>query len=263
MSKNLKRTALVLALLAPFAAWSQVSLSVSIAPPPLPIYAQPPVPDDGYIWTPGYWSWDPANHDYNWVPGTWVLPPSVGLLWTPGYWGFASNGYFWHGGYWGDHVGYYGGLNYGYGYTGSGYYGGRWDHGHFRYNQAVNNLPQGRVHNVYSAPVAARPATRESFNGGTSRYRTQPTVSERKFQGVPHGAPTTEQVEHEHRAMTMPEQRMSNNHGAPPTAATPHPSGFGEPGVEHVRAEPEAHGRPQNQPGRANGGGRPEGNEKH
>ena len=115
------RSTLALSLLAPLAGWSQVSLSINIAPPPLPVYAQPPIPGDGYLWTPGYWSWDPATGDYDWVPGTWAQPPSAGLLWTPGYWAFDNSLYYWHRGYWGSQVGYYGGLNYGYGYGGYGY----------------------------------------------------------------------------------------------------------------------------------------------
>ena len=257
--------ALGLALLAPLAAWSQVSLSVTIAPPPLPLYAQPPIPGDGYLWTPGYWAWDPASGDYIWVPGTWALPPGAGMLWTPGYWAFGGGGYLWHRGYWGSRVGYYGGLNYGYGYTGSGYYGGRWDRGHFRYNSAVNNLPSGRVHNVYRAPVAQRHGPAESFNGGNSHFRTPPTANERRFEGAQHGNPTPEQIDHEHRAIGMPEQRMGNNHGRPPTAATPRPGGFGDPQVEHVRQAPEMRAqpvrpgpgmRPQGQP---NAGGPPRG----
>jgi hypothetical protein len=250
----LKRTALAcgLALVAPLAAWSQVSLSVSIAPPPLPLYAQPPIPGDGYIWTPGYWAWDAASGDYIWVPGTWVLPPGDGLLWTPGYWGFFGGSYVWHRGYWGPHVGYYGGINYGYGYGGSGYAGGRWDRGHFRYNTAVNNIPQGRVHDMYRAPVPQRPSHPESFNGGNSHWRTPPTASERRFDSAQHNQPTPEQVDHEHRAFGMPEQRMANNHGAPPTAATPRPGGFGDPQVEHVRPAPEMR---QAQPVRGGGPG--------
>jgi predicted patatin/cPLA2 family phospholipase len=27
-----------------------------------------------------------VDEDYYWVPGTWVLPPEVGLRWTPPYW---------------------------------------------------------------------------------------------------------------------------------------------------------------------------------
>ncbi len=265
-----KRTTLALgiALMAPLAAWSQVALSVNIAPPPLPLYAQPPIPGDGYIWTPGYWAWDAASGDYVWVPGTWVEPPGIGLLWTPGYWAFGGGGYLWHRGYWGPHVGYYGGLNYGYGYTGSGYAGGRWDSGHFRYNTAVNNIPAGRVHNVYRAAVPQRPVHAESFNGGKSPYHVQPTASERRFEGATHNTPTQAQMEHETRAISMPEQRMGNNHGVPPTAATPRAGGFGDPQVEHVRAQPEmraqpmrpgndmhVQGAPRGEPGPRPGGG--------
>ena len=245
ISTLFKRTTLALALVAPLAAWSQVSVSVTIAPPPLPLYAQPPIPGDGYLWTPGYWAWDGASGDYIWVPGTWVMPPGVGMLWTPGYWAFFNGGYGWHRGYWGQRVGYYGGLNYGYGYTGSGYWGGRWDSGHFRYNANVNNIPSGRVHGVYHERVAQRPAPTESFYGGNSHYRTPPTANERRFEGRPHGSPTSEQMEHEHRAIGMPEQRMGNNHGMPPTAATPRPGGFGDPQVEHVRQAPPGRSQPE------------------
>ena len=57
-------------------------VSITIAPPVLPVYVQPALPGPGYIWTPGYWAY--GDDDYYWVPGTWVLPPTVGLLWTPG-----------------------------------------------------------------------------------------------------------------------------------------------------------------------------------
>ncbi len=57
---------------------AQISISVTFAPPALPMYEQPPVPGDGYLWTPGYWAY--ADDDYYWVPGTWVMPPEAGLL---------------------------------------------------------------------------------------------------------------------------------------------------------------------------------------
>jgi len=88
MKSPLALPALTLALLAPWTAWPQVSLSINIGPPPLPVYVQPPVPGEGYLWTPGYWGWSPSDGDYYWVPGTWVLAPRPGYLWTPGYWGF-------------------------------------------------------------------------------------------------------------------------------------------------------------------------------
>jgi WXXGXW repeat (2 copies) len=74
----------------PASAQVAVGISVSFAPPELPVYAQPICPGEGYIWTPGYWAWDPDEEDYYWVPGTWVLAPEVGFLWTPGYWAWGG-----------------------------------------------------------------------------------------------------------------------------------------------------------------------------
>lgn len=75
------------------------------------------------------------DDEYNnyWVPGAWVRPPHRGYLWTPCYWGFSVGYYGFHKGYWGRNVGYYGGVKYGYGYNGSGYYGGRWRGNYFQY----------------------------------------------------------------------------------------------------------------------------------
>jgi hypothetical protein len=123
---------------APATAHAAVFLSVGIAPPPIPIYAQPIAPGYGYIWTPGYWAYGPDG--YYWVDGAWVYPPYVDALWTPGYWGWGSGLYFWHPGYWGRTIGYYGGINYGFGYFGTGFYGGYWNGGHFFYNSAYNHI---------------------------------------------------------------------------------------------------------------------------
>jgi len=101
------------------AANAQVSIgfSVNIEPPPLPVYDQPIIPGPGYLWAPGYWAWNPDIDDYYWVPGTWVLPPEPNLLWTPGYWAWNDSGaYVFNDGYWGPEVGFYGGVNYGFGY---------------------------------------------------------------------------------------------------------------------------------------------------
>ena len=89
------------------ASYAQVGISITFAPPELPVYEQPPVPGDGYIWTPGYWAY--GDDDYYWVPGTWVMPPQAGMLWTPGYWSYGDDRYVFNDGYWGPAVGFYGG----------------------------------------------------------------------------------------------------------------------------------------------------------
>ena len=146
-----------------------VFVSVGFAPPVLPVYAQPPLPAPGYIWTPGYWAYGDAG--YYWVPGVWVQPPRVGVLWTPGYWGFAGGFYAWHAGYWGPHVGFYGGVNYGFGYGGIGFFGGEWRGGVFAYNSAVANFGGVHVTNVYVDRTIVERNTivnvnHVSFNGG-------------------------------------------------------------------------------------------------
>jgi hypothetical protein len=99
--------------IAPGGASAQVDITVSvnIEPPGLPVYDQPPIPEEGYLWTPGYWAWDATDADYFWVPGAWVQPPQVGLLWTPGYWGWSNGVYVFNEGYWGETVGFYGGVD--------------------------------------------------------------------------------------------------------------------------------------------------------
>ena len=76
-----------------------------------------------------------------------------GLLWTPGYWGFVDGAYVFHRGYWGPHVGFYGGVSYGYGYYGGGFEGGRWDGDRFFYNSTVNNFGPVNIVNVYEHPA--------------------------------------------------------------------------------------------------------------
>jgi len=148
--------------------FGQFSVTVGFAPPALPVYEQPVCPGEGYIWTPGYWDYDQDADDYFWVPGTWVLAPEPGFLWTPGYWGWGGEGFLFHVGYWGPVVGFYGGINYGFGYFGEGFEGGRWEGGHFFYNRSVSNVNVTVIHNVYNTRVVNenRVENRVSFNGG-------------------------------------------------------------------------------------------------
>jgi hypothetical protein len=123
------------------------AVSVNIAPPALPVYTQPVCPGPGYLWTPGYWAY--GRRSYYWVAGTWVRPPQPGLLWTPAYWGSEGGQYRFHPGYWGPHVGFYGGIRYGFGYPGTGFEGGEWRGREFFYNGAVSHVDAVHMRNVY------------------------------------------------------------------------------------------------------------------
>jgi hypothetical protein len=217
-----------------------IGISINIAPPELPVYEQPAVPGPGYLWTPGYWSW--SDGDYVWVPGTWVEPPQAGFLWTPGYWGWGDGAYLWHGGYWGEHIGFYGGVNYGHGYGGSGYEGGYWQHDHFFYNSSVNNIRGNtQITNVYNKTVINNVnTTHVSFNGGTGGVAAQPTAVERAAASERHVQPVQAQVQHERVALATPSLRASVNHGQPPIAATARPGELRGPGVVPA-ARSEAH----------------------
>ena len=235
----------------PITSFAQVDVGVSItlAPPPLPVYEQPPVPDQNDIWTPGYWAYGDAG--YFWVPGTWVQAPQVGFLWTPAYWGFADGVYAFHNGYWGPHIGFYGGINYGYGYGGSGYQGGRWNNGQFAYNRSVNNITNTTIiKNVYNEQVTNTSNNHVSFNGGNGGVRAQPTVEERQFAAAPHVPPTRVQEQHQQQARADRNQLASVNHGAPGIAATPRPGVMTGAGVVHARAA-EAQEAPHGAPNEA------------
>ena len=202
-----------------------VYVSVAIAPPLLPVYEQPFIPGPGYIWTPGYWAWGPA--EFYWVPGTWVLAPFVGGLWTPGYWGWSDGLYFWRPGYWGRHVGFYGGINYGFGYTGFGYQGGYWDRGYFWYNRAVNNVNVTNITHTYNTTVVNNAAvTHVSYNGGSGGVIAQPTPQDRIAARETHTPLLPVQARHELAASSNPALLASVNHGHPAFAATPRPERF-------------------------------------
>ena len=209
---------------------ARVFISVNIAPPLLPVYEQPPLPGPGYLWTPGYWAY--ADGGYYWVPGTWVRAPYRGALWTPGYWGWGGGGaYVFHGGYWGLHVGYYGGINYGYGYTGNGYYGGYWNRGGFYYNQAVNRFDGVRITNVYNRTVINNTTVnRYSYNGPGGITRTA-TRQELAVARERHMGPVSAQVQQRMLASRNESLRASVNHGNPPIPATRRAGEFSQKGA--------------------------------
>ncbi|WP_284694435.1 hypothetical protein [Geomonas sp. Red32] len=222
-------TVSIVAVPAPSFAEVSVGISVSFAPPALPVYVQPPPPAPDYIWVPGYWAWDP-DYGYYWVPGTWVPAPYPGWLWTPGYWGWGNGIYIWNEGYWGPVVGYYGGINYGCGYNGYGYYGGYWRGRHFYYNRAVNNVGSN-VTTVYRSPVQRSTARQVSFSGGERGVHVRPTSAQLAAARGRGSGPITPQREHSQAARRDPGLRASANHGRPGIAATVRPGALSGPGV--------------------------------
>jgi hypothetical protein len=210
-----------------------VEVTATEAPPALPDYEQPPCPEDGYLWTPGYWHWGPAG--YYWVPGTWVQPPQVGVLWTPGYWAFAGGVYGFHAGYWGPHIGFYGGVNYGYGYVGVGFAGGRWDGGHFAYNTNVSNVNTTVIHNTYNTTVINNVTVNRVSYNGPGGVTAVPTAQEKAAQQEPHIARTSAQAAHIQQASNNPALAAKANGGHPAIAATAKPGAFSGPGVVGAR----------------------------
>ena len=225
--------AAALLLLSRTATGAEVALTVNVAPPPLPVYEQPPLPSPGCLWVPGYWSWQP-DEGYFWVPGTWVLPPDPDLVWTPGYWGFANDAYVWYPGYWAPQVGFYGGIVYGYGYFGHGYEGGYWRDHHFWYNRSVNNIGNTSVTNVYNKTVNNVTVNNISYNG-PGGVSARPSAEEAAAARQPRHAPSREQVAQVSAASHQHELLASVNQGHPPIAATPKPGEFSGSGATPAR----------------------------
>lgn len=218
-----------LALMAlPGAAFAAILLTVDIAPPPLPVYVQPVVPEPGFIWVPGYWAY--SDEGFFWVPGTWVRAPYIGALWTPGWWGWGDRYWAWHSGYWGPRVGYYGGINYGFGYFGTGYYGGYWNNRVFTYNTSVTNVNVTTIRNVYTRPWTGPGGTRVSYNGGTGGIVARPTAEERLAERDRHVGATPLQLQHQQSASTNRAQFASVNGGLPGITATRRAAAFSAPG---------------------------------
>jgi hypothetical protein len=236
-----------LALLIPASSYAGVFISVGFAPPPLVTYVQPPCPQPGLIWMPGYWAY--GDDGYYWVPGAWVPAPYMGAYWTPGYWGWGGGLYMWHPGYWGPAVGYYGGINYGFGYFGVGFVGGRWMGDRFAYNTAVMRVNTTVIRNVYVDRTVIREHTivdnHVAYNGGRGGIQYAPSPAERAAMNQPHLQPTRFQQQHIEQAMHDRSQFYRNNHGRPAAVVARQPLP-----AEHQQP-------PAMRNGLANSGGRP------
>ena len=198
----------------------QQALEADAPPPPLPTYQQPEAPGPNYIWTPGYWNYAPVG--YYWVPGAWVFAPYPGALWTPAYWGFFGNRYRFYPGFWGPHIGFYGGINYGFGYTGTGYHGGYWNGNNFYYNRAVNRINVTRITNVYNRTVVVN-NNRISYNGGRGGLSARPQSAELVAMRGPRTPPMSAQLQNQRQAASNRQQFYNQNQGRPAIVAAPRP----------------------------------------
>jgi hypothetical protein len=238
------------------ASFGQIGVAITIGPPPIPVYEQPPCPEEGALWVPGYWAYDYDFSDYYWVPGTWVMAPEVGFLWTPGWWGWGGSAFIFHEGYWGPQVGFYGGINYGFGYWGTGFFGGEWRGGAFFYNSAVWQVNTVNIRNVYvNRTVIVNNGSHVAFNGGEGGISARPTPREEAAANERHIPPVAAQTQQAQEARSNPELRASANHGKPSIAATPKPGAFRDRGVVSAREAGGAYTSPANrgEAGRDNG----------
>ena len=216
--------ALVLLSLIPAAAMSQVSVGIGIgvaihaAPPPLPVYVQPPIPGDGLHVDTGLLGM-----------GSGRLLLGAGRVGAPAYgWrtldarllGLHGRRLWLASRLLGSHVGFYGGVNYGFGYGGVGFAGGAWRGGAFAYNSAVMNVGEGVVHNTYidRTVVNNTVVNRTSFNGAGG-VMARPTSFEQSAMNEHHFEPTGMQTQHFNAAANDPGQRFSANGGRPANVA--------------------------------------------
>ena len=222
---------LLLALLVslfPASSQAQISITVGFAPPMLPVYEQPLCPEPNLMWVPGYWAW--GDGDYYWVPGAWVVAPFEGALWTPNYWDWSGGRYRFHRGYWGRHVGYYGGVNYGYGYEGVGFSGGQWRGSQFAYNTAVMRVDHNRIRDTYDDRAIVERNTvargsRAAYNGGPGGIRHAAAPQERIATREQHVAPTQYQTQHVQAAQADRGAFAKANGGHPRNVVAARPLG--------------------------------------
>jgi hypothetical protein len=157
-------------------------------------------------------------------------------------------------------VGFYGGINYGFGYGGVGFVGGEWRSGVFAYNTAVTNVNTTVIHNTYNNTTVINKTTvvnNVSYNGGTGGTTVRPTVAEQTSARESHSAPTALQMQHEHAASQNHALLATANHGRPTIAATSRPGEFTGHGVTAAHPANANANRSPNTVNTANRGDRP------
>jgi hypothetical protein len=161
--------------------------------------------------------------------------------------------YRFHHGYWARHIGFYGGINYGFGYFGVGYEGGYWNGPHFYYNTVITHVNRDRVRDVYVHNVTVnREPGRVSFNGGRGGLQVRPRPAELSALHEQRYAPMQAQVQVRDQASHNRQQFYSANHGRPAEAVATRPvtSDHRMPAeMPRVAARPEGRGGAAGAPG--------------
>ena len=209
-------------------------MNITFAPPALPVYVQPPLPESDT-------SGRRATGRTGRTATTGCLAPGrcrpSRVCFGPLAGGVENNGvYVFNEGYWGPTVGFYGGIDYGYGYGGDGYQGGYWNRGAFFYNRAGNNFGNVHITNVYNRTIINNTTTHVSFNGGQGGIIARPTPQQLTYEHVRHTPPTGLQTQHQQAASSNHDLLASVNHGRPAIAATSRPAAFTGAGVVGARA---------------------------
>jgi hypothetical protein len=119
-------------------------------------------------------------------------------------------------------------VNYGYGYTGNGFFGGDWHGDHFAYNTAVTNVNETIVRNVYVNRTVINnydnvTINRTSYNGGPNGIQREPSQQELAYRNEPHLDATATQQAHLTNAAQNRNFLASVNHGRPTDAAVAAP----------------------------------------
>lgn len=84
--------------LSPDTAQARVAVQIYATTPPPPLrHERIPPPRHGYVWTPGYWSWN--RHRYVWVSGRWMRDRH-GYHYAPPRWERAGDRWRYYGGRW-------------------------------------------------------------------------------------------------------------------------------------------------------------------
>ena len=129
----------------------------------------------------------------------------------------ADGLYVYNAGYWGPHIGFYGGIVYGFGYTGLGYEGGYWHNGAFFYNRTVNNVTNVNIINVYDKTVIINAnALKVSYNGGKGGVTAAPTSEQLASAREIHRQATASQLIQQQAAHKNPQAFARMNNGKPP-----------------------------------------------